>query len=576
MTTRPHTTLFMKKGCVHCERAKATLRDAGMAFAGTAFATTHDVDATERNAAAATYFSGKETVPQVFLGEYPIGGADDLAELWRTRRLRDIAHAVDSDARLDVAALSDEALARGAEDMKFIEYIPPSDGTHSDDPEQWPILHMYKEFFGFWPNTFVYLHHWPEAYKRFVYCQNAAAIRRGREILGTDVISSVAYTTSNAHGCNYCQVHGVATLGDTSMNAIEKLRLARIGQRDAENPFDEYRVSLADLSAMASINTVPDGYLDRLRRLAQHSEYADVHIDEQIMAVALVSASFGFLNVFNDLMGMDIEGGWAAAAKQRLDIDFGRHGVNADRNPDNLSHALPTGGPTMEQMMGKYMAEVGDLSTYATRQFGLVPPWMLGFPPQLRPLHAALYAEMMRQQGGRSVTAELKNLLAYVSHIEKGHIALAHTEAFIAHHLSADPPRTLQRLQHSFAVASGRGGDTTLFTRRAGGAASGLSLGPNPANHATALCPAGSRSFRPGDLRRAVRSLWDCRAGATLRRHHPPRAQPQHRGVCERVRVRQRRAHCALSASVIERMTGASHLATVVHLTSTTSPAAAT
>jgi glutaredoxin len=83
----------MKKGCVHCERAKATLRDAGMAFAGTAFATTHDVDATERNAAAATYFSGKETVPQVFLGEYPIGGADDLAELWRTRRLRDIADA---------------------------------------------------------------------------------------------------------------------------------------------------------------------------------------------------------------------------------------------------------------------------------------------------------------------------------------------------------------------------------------------------------------------------------------------------------------------------------------------------
>ncbi|MCG8351737.1 MAG: hypothetical protein MI924_28555 [Chloroflexales bacterium] len=248
------------------------------------------------------------------------------------------------------------------------------------------------------------------------------------------------------------------------MNAIEKLRLARIGQRDAGKPFDEYWVSLADLAGMASLNTVPDGYLERLRRLARHSEHADVPVNEQIMAIALVSASFGFLNVFNDLMGMDIEGGWAAAAKQRLDIDFGRHGVNEDRNPNNLSHALPTGGPTMEQMMGKYMAEVGDLSTYATRQFGLVPPWMQGFPPQLRPLHAALYGEMMRQQEGSGVTAELKRLLAHVSHLEKGHTALAHTEAFIAHHLSADPPRTLQRLRHSFAVAAGRGGDTALFT----------------------------------------------------------------------------------------------------------------
>ncbi|MCG8351738.1 MAG: hypothetical protein MI924_28560 [Chloroflexales bacterium] len=131
MTPRPHTTLFLKKGCVHGERAKATLHDAGMACA-----TTHDVAAAERNACAATYFSGKGTVPQVFLGEYPIGGADELAKLWRTRRLRDIAQAVDPNATLDVAALSDEVLACGAEEMKFIEYIPPSDGTHSDDPEQ--------------------------------------------------------------------------------------------------------------------------------------------------------------------------------------------------------------------------------------------------------------------------------------------------------------------------------------------------------------------------------------------------------------------------------------------------------
>lgn len=459
MTTRPQITAFIKQDCIHCERAKATLRDAGVAFF-----TKYDVDEESRNADATVYLSGKNTVPQIFIGAYPTGGADELAELWRTRRLRDITHVVDPNAKPTFAALSDEELARGAEDIKFTQHIPPSDGTHTDDPEQWPILYMYREFFGFWPNTFVYLHHWPEAYKRFVYCQNASAIGAGKEILDTQLLSAVAYTTSNAHGCNYCQVHSVATLGEASMDAVEQLRLARIGQRGEENPFDEYWVSLADLSAMASLNTVPEGYLNRLRQLAQTSKHQPPNVNEQIMAVALISASFGFLNVFNDLMGMDIEGGWAAAAKERLDFDFGRHGVSEDRNPNNLSHELPSGGPTMEQMMVKYVAEVGDLTAYATTHFGLVPSWLLGYPPQMRPLQAALYGAMMGQKEESSITPEFKHLLAYVSHIEKGHVTLAHNEAFIAHHASADRPRTLQRLQHSFAVAAGRGGNVALFT----------------------------------------------------------------------------------------------------------------
>lgn len=32
MTSRPQTTAFIKKDCIHCERAKATLRATGMAF----------------------------------------------------------------------------------------------------------------------------------------------------------------------------------------------------------------------------------------------------------------------------------------------------------------------------------------------------------------------------------------------------------------------------------------------------------------------------------------------------------------------------------------------------------------
>lgn len=459
MTTRPHITAFVKKDCVYCEQAKSTLRDAGMAFI-----TKYDTDDNPRNTDASVYLSGKDTVPQIFVGDYPIGGADDVAALWQTRRLRDIVATVDPHTKLGFTDLTDEELARDAKDMKVGQYLPISDGTHTDDPEQWPILHFYKEFFGFWPNTFLYLHHWPEAYKRFLYCYNMPIIRTARGILDMPLLTSITYTTSNTHGCNYCQVHSVAGFGDMSLGANEQLRLARIGQRDEGNPFDEYWVSLTDLAGMASLNTVPKHYLDRLQLLAKDSEHAPVNVHEQIMATALISSSMGFFNVFNDLTGLDIEGGWAAAAKERLDFDFGRHEVNEDRNPHNLSHELPHGGPSLEQMIGKYVAEVGDITSYTTKQLGLVPSWMNSYPSQIQPLQAALYTEIMEQREGSSITPEFKHLLAYVSHVEKGHVALAHTEAFIAHHVTADRPHTLQRLQHSFAVASSRGGDETLFS----------------------------------------------------------------------------------------------------------------
>ena len=135
MEDRPQTTGFVKQDCVHCQRAKETLRDAGMLF----FAS-HDVEADQRNADAAVYLSGKAGVPQFFVGDYPVGDADDLEELWETRRLRDVARAVDPGASLDLDSLSNEELAEGAEDTPFEQYLPTSDGTHSEDPEQWPIL----------------------------------------------------------------------------------------------------------------------------------------------------------------------------------------------------------------------------------------------------------------------------------------------------------------------------------------------------------------------------------------------------------------------------------------------------
>ena len=64
-------TLFTKPGCPHCARAKERLRQQQMAFEEIVLGS----DASERSLRAVT---GRETVPQIFIGGRHIGGADDL------------------------------------------------------------------------------------------------------------------------------------------------------------------------------------------------------------------------------------------------------------------------------------------------------------------------------------------------------------------------------------------------------------------------------------------------------------------------------------------------------------------
>ena len=72
--------VFTRAGCPHCARAKALLKEHGIAFEevalgkGTTLSTVRAV-------------SGRGTVPQVFIGGNHIGGADDL-EAYFSERVR--------------------------------------------------------------------------------------------------------------------------------------------------------------------------------------------------------------------------------------------------------------------------------------------------------------------------------------------------------------------------------------------------------------------------------------------------------------------------------------------------------
>ena len=450
---QPKVTLFGKPNCQYCAHAKAVLKRANVDYRE------YDVTASQRNADASVYFSGVVTVPQIFVSDSHINGAEELERLQATGKLKNLLNAA-GDATLPLDSIPDD-LRQGAEDWALREVIPQSDGFRSSDPETWAILHFYKQFFGFWPNTFAYLHHWPEAYKLFVYCHNFSAVGYGKQSLGSINMFAVGYATSNAHGCSYCQVHSAATGGENSLKVIQQFKQARDGKKTENNPFGPLELAIAALAAESTRNRDTASHYSHIQNLASNQKTAQ----DYITGVEMMVAAFGFLNVFNDLTGLELEGQWAEQASTQSGIEAGRHTAQS-ANPANLDDELPSGGPSIEQMLAKYDGEIKSLSAYTEREFGLFPNWIQLWPEPLQKRHAYLYGELMGDRNHTLIPAELKHLMARVSAIAKDHTSLAAIEGFIAHHQATNKSKAVERVRYCFVVATGQEAHPGLFDER--------------------------------------------------------------------------------------------------------------
>ncbi|MDN3719025.1 glutaredoxin domain-containing protein [Roseibium salinum] len=301
--------LFTRPNCQYCARSKETLARAGLGYGE------HDVSASKRTADLSIYLSGVMTVPQAFAGSLHINGSRDLIALDAADRLVPLVAAADEP--IDVDAFSDEELSQGSQDIVLKDQIPESDGTHSSDPEQWAILRFYKSFFGFWPNCFYYQHHWPESYKLFVYAHNVGAIGMGQKILGEPVMMATGFSTSEASGCNYCQVHMTSAGGEQSLGIPKLIEAAREGDAPDDSPIGPFEAALADLTAAATTNTVTERHIERVRQLADNARVSREGAEANLMGAAMIASAFGFLNTFNDLTGVDIEAAWAKQSEEK-------------------------------------------------------------------------------------------------------------------------------------------------------------------------------------------------------------------------------------------------------------------
>ena len=189
------------------------------------------------------------------------------------------------------------------------------------DPAIQELVVFYNETLGFCPNSVKTMQIRPHVAKAFISLNQAVMENHGSV---TSILKRlIAFVSSHAAGCQYCQAHGIRAA--KRYGAAED-QLTHIWEYKMHPAFsDAERAALDFAIASSSIpNAVDDLIADNL-----HKYWSDGDIVEITGVVAL----FGFLNRWNDSMGTTIE----AEALSTGEDYLASHGWNGGKHKRNLN-----------------------------------------------------------------------------------------------------------------------------------------------------------------------------------------------------------------------------------------------
>jgi len=168
-----------------------------------------------------------------------------------------------------------------------------------------PIFRMAEGAMGFVPRSMLTMARWPQMMHAFAAL--AGTVNLGGK-LPPALKQLVAFVSSNAAGCRYCQAH-TSNSAERSGLAAEKLDAAF--EFETSPLFSDAERAALRLARDASFvpNAVEEAHFETLR---QHFS------DEEIVELVAVVALFGFLNRWNDTMATALEADPLAFAEDRL------------------------------------------------------------------------------------------------------------------------------------------------------------------------------------------------------------------------------------------------------------------
>ena len=177
-------------------------------------------------------------------------------------------------------------------------------------PESNPDVSKLAEFFnetlGFCPNSVLTMQIRPEIARSFINLNMAVMTNHGRITSAFKRI--IAWVSSNAAGCKYCQAHAIRA---AERYGAQQEQLDNIWEYRTHKSFNEAERAALDFTLAASQipNAVDDAIQQRLH------QYWD---DGEIVEILAVVSLFGYLNRWNDSMATSIENGAIKSAEKYL------------------------------------------------------------------------------------------------------------------------------------------------------------------------------------------------------------------------------------------------------------------
>ena len=186
--------------------------------------------------------------------------------------------------------------------------VTPLSADHDDTTKE--LAAFFNETLGFCPNSVLTMQRRPAISQAFINLNKAVMANDGR--VSSSLKRMIAWVSSNATGCRYCQAHAIRA---AERYGAEKEQLDNIWDYRTHEAFSEAERSALDFSLQASQvpNTVDAAIKQRL-----YTYWDEGEIVEMLGVISL----FGYLNRWNDSMGTTIEEGAVQSGKQHL----GKHG----------------------------------------------------------------------------------------------------------------------------------------------------------------------------------------------------------------------------------------------------------
>lgn len=184
------------------------------------------------------------------------------------------------------------------------------------DLETKELAAFFNETLGFCPNSVLTMQRRPAISKAFINLNKAVMANEGR--VTSALKRMIAWVSSNATGCRYCQAHAIRA---AERYGAAQEQLDNIWEYRTHPAFNEAERAALDFSLAAS--QVPNAVDENIQKRL-HEHWNEGEIVEMLGVISL----FGYLNRWNDSMATSLEDDAIASGNQYL----GKHGFEVGKH----------------------------------------------------------------------------------------------------------------------------------------------------------------------------------------------------------------------------------------------------